>query len=56
MLPFVAAQALAEKGLLDGAIAGVSGFFTNITDTVQDKPYLLIVLAIVLALLLKKRR
>jgi hypothetical protein len=56
MFPFVVAQALAEKGLLDGAITGVSGLFTNITDTVRDKPYLLIVLAIVLALLLKKRR
>jgi hypothetical protein len=56
MVPFVVAQALAEKGLLDGAIAGVSGFFTNITGTIQDKPYLLIVVAIILALLLKKRR
>jgi hypothetical protein len=56
MTPFIVAQALVERGMLDGAITGVSGFFTNLTYTVEDKPYLLIIAAIVLALLLKKRR
>jgi hypothetical protein len=56
VLPSVFAQALLEKGMLDGAVTGVSGFFNDLTYTVQDKPYLLIIAAIVLALLLKRRR
>ncbi len=56
MFLFVVGQALAEKALLDSAVAGVSGFFTNIFDVIQDKPYFLILVAIVLFLLLKKRR
>ena len=50
------AQALIEKGALDGVAAGIASFFYQTTATVQEKPYLLIILAIVLFLLLKPKR
>jgi hypothetical protein len=58
-LPIIA-QALAEKGALDGVVTGLSGFFSgafsSMSELVQARPYLLIVLGVVLFLLLKKRR
>ena len=50
------AQALAEKGALDGVASGISNFFVDITNTVQANPYWLILLAVVLFLLLKPKR
>ena len=50
------AQALIEKGMLDGAIAGVSTFLLNVGEMVQARPYLLIVVAVVIVLLLRRRR
>jgi hypothetical protein len=50
------AQALVEKGALDGVAAGIASFFNQTTATVQEKPYLLIILAVVLFLLLKPKR
>jgi len=52
----VIAQALAEKGLLDGAISGASNFLTSAVDVFQARPYLLIVVAVVLFFLLKPKR
>ena len=52
----IVAQALVEKGALDGVAAGISGFFYEVTSTVQAKPYLLIVVAVVFFLLLKPKR
>jgi len=56
VIPSVLAQALVEKGLLDGAISGASTFFSNAGDIVQTKPYLLVIPAVVLFLLLKPKR
>jgi hypothetical protein len=50
------AQALIEKGALDGVAAGIASFFYQTTATVQERPYLLIVVAVVLFLLLKPKR
>lgn len=59
-MPTIIAQALAEKGALDGVASGLSGFFSetlgSVSDIFQERPYLLIVLGVVLFLLLKKRR
>ena len=52
----ILAQALIEKGALDGVAAGIANFFYQTTATVQERPYLLIVLAVVLFLLLKPKR
>jgi len=56
----IIAQALAEKAGLDSVATGISGFFSGIfssvSTAVEERPYLLIVLAVVLFLLLKKRR
>ena len=52
----IIAQALAEKGALDGVAAGIGAFFYQITDTVEANPYWLIVLGVVLFLLLKPKR
>lgn len=56
MVPFVIAQALLEKAALDAAVSGVSNFLTSVEGAVVDRPYLLVVLAVLLVLLLKKRR
>lgn len=50
------AQAMVEKALLDGAIAGVSSAVAAVGDAVEAKPYVLIVFGVVLFLLLRKRR
>ena len=50
------AQALAEKGALDGVASGITNFFYDISNTVQANPYWLIGLGVVFFLLLKKRR
>jgi phosphotransacetylase len=59
-VPVIIAQALAEKGALDGVVTGLSGFFSQVfssmTDLIEARPYVLIVVAVVLFLLLKKRR
>ena len=59
-MPVIIAQALAEKGGLDGVVTGITGFFTGVfsstSELIQARPYLLIVIAVVLFLLLKKRR
>jgi len=59
-VPVIIAQALAEKSALDGVVTGITGFFTGVFSStsalIQARPYLLIVIAVVLFLLLKKRR
>ena len=59
-MPVIIAQALAEKGALDGVVTGLSSFFSGTFDSAIDlieaRPYLLILGAVVLFLLLKKRR
>ena len=59
-MPFILAQALAEKGALDGVASGISrvfdGGFTSVVDLLNERPYLLILIGVVLFLLLKKRR
>jgi hypothetical protein len=52
----VIAQAMVEKGMLDGAVAGIHNALATVGHAIEAKPYLLIVLAVVLFLLLKKRR
>ena len=52
----ILAQALAEKGALDGAITGVSAALSNLGGIVENRPWLLIVLAVVLFFLLKRKR
>ena len=55
----IIAQALVEKGALDGVATGISGFFSglfsSVSGAVQERPYLLILVAVVLFLLLRKR-
>ena len=59
-MPVIIAQALAEKGALDGVASGLSNFFSGTFDSARDliqaRPYLLILVAVVLFLLLKKSR
>ena len=59
-MPVIIAQALAEKGALDGVVTGITGFFSGVfsstSELIQARPYLLIVIGVVLFLLLKKRR
>jgi hypothetical protein len=59
-VPLIIAQALAEKGALDGVASGISGVFDGgfaaVSDLLHERPYLLILVAVVLFLLLKKRR
>lgn len=59
-MPVIIAQALAEKGALDGVVTGLSNFFSGAFDStselVHERPYLLILVAVGLFLLLKKRR
>jgi hypothetical protein len=59
-VPIIIAQALAEKGALDGVASGISrvfdGGFASVSNLLHERPYLLIVIGVVLFLLLKKRR
>ena len=60
-MPVIIAQALAEKGALDGVVTGITGFFTGVfsstSELVKTRPYLAILtVAVVLFLLLKRRR
>ena len=59
-MPIIIAQALAEKGALDGVVTGLSNFFSGTFDSarnlIEARPYLLILVAVVLFVLLKKRR
>jgi len=50
------AQALVERGTLDGLISGISSTFVYVGNEITNHPYVLIVLAIVLVLLLRKRK
>ena len=56
----IIAQARPQGEALEGVATGISGFFSNlfssVSAAVEERPYLLIVLAVVLFLLLKKRR
>jgi hypothetical protein len=56
MTRIIVAQALAEKGALDGLVTGMSYAFSRVGDTLMDYPWALIAIAVVLFLLLKKRR
>ena len=42
--------------MLDSLVSGVSYLFGGVSDTFLDNPWLFVVLAVVLFLLLKKRR
>ena len=59
-MPIVIAQALAEKGALDGVASGISiafdSGFSAVSDLIHERPYLLLVVGVVLFFLLKKRR
>jgi len=50
------AQALIEKGALDGVIAGVMTSLGNLGQTVQNRPWLWLVLAVGLMLLVRRGR
>lgn len=50
------AQALLEKGLLEGAILGVSNFAWHVGNIVQEQPYLAILVGVVVVYLLIRRR
>jgi hypothetical protein len=50
------AQALLEKGLLDGAIAGVSSAVDAAGAVFQERPWLAIVVALIVGLLIFSRR
>jgi hypothetical protein len=50
------AQALVEKGLLDGASLSLTNLFTQAGDLIRARPYLLLALVIVLFLLLRRPR
>ena len=50
------AQAVLEKGMLDGMSLGISNFFTQVSDVVQANPYVVIVIAVVVLFLLRRRR
>ena len=56
----IIAQAMPQRDALKGVATGLSGFFSGVvssaTYAVQERPYLLIIVAVVLFLLLKKRR
>ena len=50
------AQAMVEKGLLDSASMSLSNLFTNVDGIVRDKPYLIIVVTVVIVFLLIRKR
>ena len=52
----IVAQALLEKGLLDRVFTGISEAFIDVGRFIQSRPYLLIVLGVVLYFLLRRRR
>jgi MYXO-CTERM domain-containing protein len=55
-MPFVVAQAVLEKAALEGLLSDVLGRMQNVAFAVQERPWLWIVLALVLILLIRRRR
>jgi hypothetical protein len=52
----ILAQALLEHGMLDSAIAGAANLITDAGDLIQAKPWVLIIVAVIVALLIRPKR
>ena len=50
------AQAILEKGVLDGAATGLSSIVDNAASVFQARPWILVVIAIAVGLFIFRRR
>lgn len=55
-MPFVVAQAILEKVALEGLISGALDRFQGVAFEVRERPWLWVVFAVVLMLLIRRRR
>jgi len=54
--PAILAQAVLEHGMLDSALTDVSNAITGAGSFIQTRPWVWVVLAVVLFLLVRRRR